>query len=202
MIQMIHLIGADHFRAQRKKRGLEPTEIQRYYQSVVESAIHSIHPDLLAEEDHPSYLSEDGAESLLLPIAQSHGIRHLYVEADRATQRKLGYKTVDVIKELLIARGDLSAHAASAHKIAHQFPIRERFWLAEIDKAVAGKVLLVFGDLHLATFTGLLASGGIPYSIFAERVGVDTANDPEYAALKYAEDNNMFGQTNCFCLKN
>lgn len=199
---MVHLIGADHFRAQRKIRGLNPTEIQRYYQSVVESAVQSIQPELLAEEDHPSYLSGDGAESLLLPIAQSHGIRHLFVEADRATQRKLGYKSVDVIKELLIARGDPSAIAASAHKIAHQFPIRERFWLAEIGKTAAGKVLLVFGDLHLTTLTALLASEGIPYSIFAERVGVDTANDPEYEALQYAKERRMFGKSDCFCLTN
>jgi hypothetical protein len=198
---MIHLIGVDHFKAQRKNRGLEPTELQRQYQAIVESAIQSLHPDLLAEEDHPSYLSEDGAESILLPIAQSHGIGHLFVEADRATQKKLGYKTVDMIKELLIARGDGSATAASAHKIAHQFPIRERFWLGEIGKSAQENVMLVFGDLHFTTFTQLLAAKGIPYSILAERVGVDTANDPEYQALRYAQDRNMFGDTNCFCLE-
>jgi hypothetical protein len=198
---MIHLIGVDHFKAQRKKRGLELTELQRQYKAIVESAIQSLHPDLLAEEDHPSYLSEDDAESILQSIAQSHGIRHLFVEADRATQRKLGYKTVDMIKALLIARGDGSATAASAHKIAHQFPIRERFWLTELNRTAANHVLLVCGDLHFTTLTNLLATEGIPHSILAERVGVDTANDPEYQALKYAQDHNMFGETNCFCLE-
>ena len=196
---MIHLIGVDHFKAQRKKRGLELTELQRQYKAIVESAIQSLHPDLLAEEDHPSYLSEDDAESILQSIAQSHGIRHLFVEADRATQKKLGYKTVDMIKELLVARGDHSATAASAHKIAHQFPIRERFWLGEIGEGAQGNVVLIFGDLHLTTFTNLLVAERIPYSILAERVGVDAANDPEYQALKYAQDNNMFDETNCFC---
>ncbi len=198
---MIHLIGVDHFKAQRKKSGLELTELQRQYQAIVESAIRSLRPDLLAEEDHPSYLSEDGAASILQPLAQSQGIPHLFVEADRATQKKLGYKTVDMIKELLIARGDCSATTASAHKIAHQFPIRERFWLTELNRTTANNVLLVCGDLHFTTFTDLLAAEGIPYSILAERVGVDTANDPEYQALKYAQDNYMFGETNCFCLE-
>lgn len=198
---MIHLIGVDHFKAQRKKRGLELTDMQRHYQSVVESAIASIHPDLLAEEDHPSYLSEDDAESILQPMARSHGIPHLFVEADRAMQKKLGYKTVDMIKALLIARGDGSATAASAHKIAHQFPIRERFWLTEVNRTAAKNVLLICGDLHLTTFTNLLAGEGMPYNILAERVGVDAANDPEYQALKYAQDQNMFGETNCFCLE-
>ena|SRR6202050_409608 len=198
---MIHLIGVDHFKAQRKKRGLELTDIQGQYQTIVESAIQSLHPDLLAEEDHPSYLSEDVAESILQPIAEFHGIRHLFVEADRATQRKLGYKTVDMIKDLLIARGDRSATAASAHKIAHQFPIRERFWLEKLGETAQKNVVLVFGDLHLTTFTNLLAAEGIPCSILAERLGVDTANDLEYQALTYAQDHNMFSETNCFCLE-
>lgn len=198
---MIHLIGVDHFKAQRKTRGLDLTDIQRHYQSVVESAIASIRPDLLAEEDHPSYLSEDGAESILQPIARSHGIPHLFVEADRATQKKLGYKTVDMIKELLIARGDASATAASAHKIAHQFPIRERFWLTELNRTAANNVLLVCGDLHLTTLTNLLAAESIPHKILAERIGVDPSTDPEYEAFRYAQDHNMFGETNCFCLE-
>jgi len=198
---LIHLIGVDHFNAQRKKCGLELTELQRQYQATVESAIQSIRPDLLAEEDHASYLSEDGAESILRPIAQSHGIPHLFIEADRATQKQLGYKTVDVIKALLIARGDHSATAASAHKIAHQFPIRERFWLGKLGKTAQKNVVLVFGDLHLTTFTNLLAAEGIPYNIFAERIGVDPTTDPEYEALRYARDHNMFDETNCFCLE-
>jgi hypothetical protein len=198
---LIHLIGVDHFKAQRKKCDLELTELQWQYQATVKSAIQSLHPDLLAEEDHPSYLSEDGAESILQPIAQSHGIPHRFIEADRATQKELGYKTVDIIKALLIARGDRSATAASAHKIAHQFPIRERFWLAELGKTAQKNVVLVFGDLHLTTFTNLLAAEGIPYKIFAERIGVDPSTDPEYEALRYAQDHNMFGETNCFCLE-
>jgi len=198
---LIHLIGVDHFNAQRKKCGLELTELQRQYQTTVESAIQSIRPDLLAEEDHPSYLSEDEAESILQPIAQSHAIPHLFIEADRATQKQLGYKTVDVIKALLIARGDHSATAASAHKIAHQFPIRERFWLTELNRTAANNVLLICGDLHLTTFTHLLAAEGIPYNTFAERIGVDPATDPEYEALRYAQDHNMFGETICFCLE-
>jgi hypothetical protein len=198
---MVHLIGVDHFKAQRKKRGLEPTELQRQYQAIVESAIQSLHPDLLAEEDHPSYLSEDGAESILLPIAQSHGIRHFFVEADRATRMKLGYKDFDMIYRLLISKGNPSGTVASAHKIAHQFPIRERFWLTQLNRTAANNVLLICGDLHLKTFTTMLSAEGIPYNIFAERVGVDDSTDPEYEAFRYAQDRNMFGDTNCFCLE-
>ncbi len=198
---MIHLIGVDHFKAQRKKRGLDLTDIQRHYQSVVESAITSLSPDLLAEEDHPSYLSEDGAESILQPIAQSHGIPHLFIEADRPMRMKLGYKDFDAIYCLLIPKGNPSGTVASAHKIAHQFPIRERFWLTELNRTAANNVLLICGDLHLTTFTNLLAAEGIPCKIVAERIGVDHSTDSEYEAFRYAEDHNMFGETNCFCLE-
>jgi len=198
---LIHLIGVDHFKAQRKKRGLDLTDIQWNYQSVVESAIASIRPDLLAEEDHPSYLSEDGAESILQPIARSHGIRHLFVEADRAMRMELGYKDFDMIYCLLIPKGIPSGTVASAHKIAHQFPIRERFWLRELNRTTANNVLLICGNLHLQTFTTMLTADGIPYNIFAERIGVDHSADPEYEAFRYAQNHNMFGETNCFCLE-
>jgi hypothetical protein len=89
-----------------------------------------------------------------------------------------------------------------AHKIAHQFPIRERNWLRILGNTAATNILLVFGDLHFTTLTGLLAAEGIQFDIFAERVGVDPANDPEYVAFRYAIENNLFGMSDCFCLKN
>ena len=199
---MIYLMGVDHARAQRKPRGLALTELQRHYKSLVETAIQSLKPDLLAEEDHPSYLAADGAESILVPIAESHGISHIFVEADRATQISLGYKDLNMIHDLLAARGTPSAIAANAHKFAHQFPIRERFWLEQLGKTAASNILLVFGDSHFTTFTALLNTRQIPYSIVAERVGIDTANNVEYEGLQYALDNKMFGETTCFCLDN
>jgi hypothetical protein len=199
---MIHLMGVDHARAQRKPCGLAPTELQRYYQSLVESAIQKLNPDLLAEEDHPSYLAADGAESILAPIAESHGIPHIFVETDRATQLGLGYKDLNMIQDLLAARGTPSAVLANAHKFAHQFPIRERFWLEQLGRTAASNILLVFGDSHIPSFTGLLCARQIPFSIVAERVGIDTANSVEYEGLQYALDHKMFGASACFCLGN
>jgi hypothetical protein len=198
---MFHLIGVDHSLAQRKKRALALTEVQRRYEFVVESAIQSIHPDLLAEEDHPSYLAEDEAESILLPIAEHHNIPHIFVEADRATQVSLGYKNLDVLNGLLVARGISSAVVANAHKFAHQFPIRERYWLRQLSKIQASNILLIFGDHHLTTVIALLTADRIPYSIFAGRVGIASTDTVEYQGLQYAKDNNMFGQTDCFCLE-
>jgi len=62
---MIYLVGVDH-RAQRKKREDEMTDCQREFESVVESAMQSIQLGLLAEEDHPDFLSRDEKDSILL----------------------------------------------------------------------------------------------------------------------------------------
>jgi hypothetical protein len=199
---MIHLMGVDHARAQRKSRGLALTELQRHYKSLVETAIQSLKPDLLAEEDHPSYLAADGAESILVSIAESHDLPHIFVEADRTTQISIGYKDLNMIHDLLAARGTPSAIVANAHKFAHQFPIREQFWLERLGKTAASNILLIFGDSHFTTLTALLNARKIPFSIVAERVGIDTTNNVEYEGLQYALDNNMFGDAACFCLRN
>jgi len=41
---MVYLIGVDHVRAQRKKRGVDLTDCQRMFQSVLESTIQSTDP--------------------------------------------------------------------------------------------------------------------------------------------------------------
>lgn len=199
---MIHLIGTDHALAQRKKAGVELTVVQQHFKYVVESAIQSIRPDLIAEEDHAEYLAEDGAESILLPIAESLAIEHMFVEANRATQMRLGYKNLDMLNVLLAERGIASPVVANAHKFAHQFPIRERYWLTQLDATRAKNILLIFGDHHLTSFTALLTAERVPYSIAAERVCIDSTDSVEYEGLRYARENRIFGQSNCFCLAN
>jgi len=172
---MFHLIGVDHSLAQRKKRVLALTEVQRRYQFVVESAIQSIHPDLLAEEDHPSYLAEDEADSILLPIAEHQKIPHIFVEADRATQASLGYKNLDMLNGLLVARGISSAVIANAHKFAHQFPIRERY-LARFRRATSFSSLAIIISPQL--------SPSLPPATF------HTASSPSGSALSLLTQSN------------
>jgi hypothetical protein len=150
---MIHLIGVNHERAQRKKRGVDLTDCQRQFQSVVESAIHSIHPYLLAEEDHPDFLSgpdvpsEKVSDSILLEIAKVHQIedRHLFADPNQAKRMEIGYR------ELYGPPYD--AVLNSAHQIMHQFPKREEFWFRNLQSSLDGEILFVCGWGHIESFS-------------------------------------------------
>jgi hypothetical protein len=89
---------------------------------------------------------------------------------------------------------------AYAHEIAHQFPIRERFWLNELKQANAGHILFVCGDIHLRTFPKLLKVDGIESEIIKEGIGV-SHSAKEYVAFDFAESSDMFDQADCFCRK-
>jgi hypothetical protein len=200
----IHLIGVNHDLAQRKKRGESLTDCQRLFQQTVESAIESIHPDLVAEEDHPQFLGEEDSESVLLKMANEKAppLKHLFVDPDKQKRDLIGYKAISSIYQLLIGETtNPSWEIAQAHLIAHQFPIRERFWLSEIRKRNAENILFVCGDIHRQTFTDLLLGEGIEFCVFAKRIGISTSNNGEYSGLKYANEKKMFDQINCFCLE-
>jgi hypothetical protein len=178
---------------------------------VVESAIESVHPDLLVEEDHPDWLLKAKSVSILLAIANKNQPRigHIFVDPNDCGRKAIGYKKweqiirLNEINSLLIPNNNESEleNLARAHEIAHQFPIREQFWLAELRKKTASNILFVCGDIHLYTFTRLLATKRIAFSVFAKGIGVNDTNKIEYKALKYAQDNNMFYETDCFCQK-
>lgn len=89
---------------------------------------------------------------------------------------------------------------ARAHETAHQFPIRERLWPTELKRTTSTNILFVCGDIHLYTFTNFLAAEKISSTVFGRGISVNPSNDIEYEALQYAQDNDMFGKTDCFCL--
>jgi hypothetical protein len=213
---MIHLIGVNHL-AQRFKSSRGPseqnlsfTDDQIKFKDAIEKAIRDLKPDLLAEEDNQERLDKAGSISILQAIHKIVGIRHEFVDPNKAERNARGYKDYvqlckfEQIRSPLVDDDNLSEveMLARAHEIAHQFPIRERFWLAELRRIAAQKILFVCGDIHLCTFGNLLAAELIAFSVFAEGIGVNPSNKIEYDALEYAKDNHMFDDADCFCLQN
>jgi len=88
-----------------------------------------------------------------------------------------------------------------AHVIAHQHPIRENLWLEAINEYKCSEIVFVCGDIHLYTFRKLLKETEINSRIVAHGIGVDSSCLTEYNGLKFALENNMFSETNCFCLE-
>jgi hypothetical protein len=168
---------------------------------VVENAIQSIHPGLLAEEDHPDFLSGPAvlpanvSDSILLEIAKAEGIedRHRFVDPNVAEREGIGY---------LELHGDpYDAVPSRAQEIIFQFPKREEFWLRKLEDALNEDILFVCGWGHIESFTALLLAKGVRHSVWADRIGTDPAAlEFDTKVRKYIRDNpTKFNNPNCFC---
>jgi len=162
---MVYLIGVDHKRAQRKKRGVNLTDCQREFQSVVLSAIQSIDFSLLAEEDHPEFLSRDGADSILIDIAVAHRIesRHRFIDPNDAERESIDYQRLNGPPDVEVQN--------MAHEIMYQFPKREKFWLRKLQRSLDSNILFVCGWGHIESFTALLAKKRVDYYVLADKIG-------------------------------
>jgi hypothetical protein len=178
---MIYLIGVNHYLGQRKRHGEDGTDYQQTFQSVVESAIQSIHPDLLAEEDHPDFLS--GADSILLEIASIHGMedRHRFVDPNRDERKKIGDDVSKCIS---------TSVQGIAHLILCHYPKREEFWLQKLQDSLNKDILFICGWGHIESFKELLARNGISYSVLAKRIGASPSEIRLHDdARSYIKDN-------------
>ena len=191
---MIYLVGVDH-RAQRKKREDDFTDCQREFQAVVESGVQSIQAGLVAEEDHPDFLSRDGKDSILLEIATVHGIgdRHQFIDANDAERERIGYRS-----QFGFGRDRVPA---MAHEIMHHFPKREKFWLSKLQDTLHEDVLFVCGWGHIESFTALLMKAEVGYSVRADKIGADQCELEFYGEVRrYIKDNLAWlDNSKCFC---
>jgi hypothetical protein len=212
---VIRLIGVNH-RIQWKKppwiNAYVPREVrddQTQYSSLIESFLCEFSPAVVAEEYTERQLKESKTQSILLAIKEAyeanHGTKiiHVFAEPESAEKRARGYKEQDVIEALLKRRLHINPtpEQTMAHVIAHQHPIRERLWLDRISEHMSNEIFFVCGDIHLITFSKLLERERIDHKVIASRIGVRNLDTLEYRALKFAQDNNMFGETDCYCLK-
>lgn len=200
---MIYLIGVDHVRAQRRKRGADLADCQRKFRSVVESAIQSIDFGLLAEEDHLDFLSgpdvpsDKVSDSILLEIAKDHGIedRHRFVDPNEAERQEIGYKQLN--------GSPPDAVMNSSHEIMHQFPKREEFWFKNLQGSLERNILFVCGWGHIESFSTLLAREYVSFSVLADKLGACSTQLEFYAEVRrYIEDHPaIFDKPDCFCLR-
>jgi hypothetical protein len=211
---VIHLIGVNH-RIQWEKlpsaNAYIPHEVQQdqaRYSTLIEEFLCKFHSPVVAEEYTGEKLRETKTRSILLEIKSAYEVRHrvkiehIFAEPCTAQKEVIGYKEPESI-EVLLKRNqqkDPTDEETMAHVIAHQHPIREKFWLDKIRKNLDKDILFVCGDIHLVTFPMLLERELINYEVIEGRVGVRNLKMLDYRALKYAQDHGMLGKTNCFCL--
>lgn len=210
---MIHLIGVEH-KVQCKNPNWGVTQAHRdnwdRYSSIIEESLRTFQPSAVAEELNQEILDrKNGAMSILQSVKENHEartgtkIQHIFAEPDSAAKSAKGYKEPERIKAILRARigKEPTCEQVMAHVVAHQHRIREALWLESVSDYLRSEMLFVCGDIHLYTFPKLLEREGIPYKVFASRVGVGNLKLPEYRGLEYAQSNNMLGEPDCICLQ-
>ena len=210
---MVHLIGVEHHVQFNNPNWVVPQILQNNrncYSSIIEKTILRIQPVVVAEELNEKWLQgEKGAISILKFVKEDYEartrikIQHIFAEPDTPVKDAKGYKERETIKAILKARMQVepSHEEVMAHVIAHQHPIRENLWLEAINEYKSSEIIFVCGDIHLSTFRKLLKEKNINSRIVAHGIGVDSSCLTEYKGLKFALDNDMFSETNCFCLE-
>jgi hypothetical protein len=128
----------------------------------------------VAEEYNLELLkAHNNAESILRSITMSveresgRRIEHIFAEPCGDEKRTIGYKEDSAVKEILKRNSGLDPppELVWAHMAAHQFPIREEFWLEKIKAYLDGDILFVCGDAPIDTFPLLLDSNGSAYKV-------------------------------------
>lgn len=208
---ILYLVGVEHESTRYiQTRGLTKNNLA--FIEAIESAMREHSYDLLAEEEQPERLIKLGAISLLQAIHLARNIRHAFVDPNVRERERIGYKEygkiagledfkTQVSQPLLQKNEDCECEIlkiAYAHEIAHQFSIREMFWIEELKKSQANEILFVCGDIHLDTFPRLLGNCGIDSKIERRSIGI-SGSEIEYAAFEFAKQNGLLSEAGCFC---
>ncbi len=77
---------------------------------------------------------------------------------------------------------------AGAIELAHYFPVREQFWLNQLDGFLDKDVLFICGDFHVESFRKLLDAAGVPNVEVMRGLGVtDEDRYQAQIAINYLE---------------
>jgi len=175
---------------------------------VISRAIRDLRVDAVAEELNQEILdSHNHAESILKSIKTcletelGHTIHHQFVEPTKDQKRCLRYKEDDEVLKLLkgASPNDPPPELVWAHMAAHQFPIREDFWLGKLKNYLETDILFVCGDAHCDTFPMMLEGKGLAHRVIQRSIGMPNQQLNESAGVKCAREMRLFGTTSCPC---
>ena len=185
---MLHIIGVAH-RAQARRPSFEKTEAHKAFEACLRRTVAEVHPVFVAEEDNEEFLSNRGEISIGKEIAYEEDIEHRFCEPDKKERSKIGSKNFsEIALELAMAErlsDDELAIKARAIEIARYFPVRESFWLDQLNGCEDADATFVCGDIHIESFTSLLEKRGVSYRIVKRGIGRTEQDEPYYEALRY-----------------
>lgn len=190
---MVYLIGIAH-RAQARTTGSPITEAQEQFKGILQKAVATVPPILIAEEDSEEALASRQAISIAKEIADTNGIEHRFCDPTQAQRSAIGYRdgaTIEVhlwMQDQAGLPNDVIRLKGRAIEIGRYFPLRERFWLERIPESHEHNVLFICGDGHIESFKNLLDSEGVPHKTVKQHIGL-TDEDLWFAdAVRYLQE--------------
>ena len=211
----IYLIGCDHH-AEQTYRILKPPDAKhREFRRVLRKAVQDHNPDLIAEEYHPDFLRSSRRQSIALEVASDVRICHPFCDLsqDERNERGIGpdFPWSWIPSDQSLFRqpnhlGRISNYVWHKHDIAHRFPIREDFWISQLQNDVDRTVIFICGAMHVPTFKERLEGKNIKTIVIAEFLGFDPSltNTEEFNASEDVRKNDfppvlIDGNSQCFC---
>ena len=166
---MIFLLGISH-NHQWDKNGADCVNFVNYLKITVPKLCIKI----IAEEWSIKLFEEDVYRNIqstsIFDLANELRIKHIYVDTDRETDKKLGIKRDgDTKRESGIRGCELCMRKEDKEKYdelcAPNHRKRERYWLTQINKVIKEEMIFVCGYHHVPHFSQLLNSNKIANKI-------------------------------------
>ncbi len=153
----VNLIAVDHA-SQWNETLSKKSELRGYLNKIIESC--SV--DLIGEEfsiEALQGLPNSTEATIPQKVAKEFHIRHEFCDPDEKTRERIGYPSQ---KQLRVKFGLKSAiEGTKEHSRRKEYekcfwPIREKYWLAQIHNIIAKNIIFICGSSHLESFKSIL----------------------------------------------
>jgi hypothetical protein len=182
---MLQIIGVSHH-AQVRKQGCSETRAQKQFAECLRASVSDLQPAFIAEEYSEEVLARLSEDSIAREIALENGIAHKFCDPTCRERSAIGYKGCgEIFLDLWRFNNDVLPEKelklkAEAIEIGRYFPKREKFWLCRLNECPGRDGIFICGDGHVESFTSLLNTKQIDWTIIARRMGFTPDEDAQF----------------------
>lgn len=179
---MIYLIGVEH-RVQSIAVDSEETADHTKYRRCLEQTIRTHRPAVVAEEysddalSKATFVKNTPQEFFTRKITRACNVEHLLCDTDLKTKCSMGYQGESGWQMLLLdlwtpqSQSEMELLGA-ALEVLKDFPLRENYWLRQLEQVLLHEVVFVCGDYHVDTFGNRLKENGIQSQVVEREIGM------------------------------
>lgn len=185
---MFYIIGVAHRVQCRQKDTADSGDQTKFRECLVET-IDRVKPVIVAEEYSQYALrqlgSDNGAEyeAVAKNVAESLRVAHRFCDPEPEVREKMGYlEGTEIARQIFMhdtknLSNDEINDLAFAIEVARFWPLREDFWLSQLEDVKNQDLVFVCGEAHIDSFMELLSGSRIDSSVVARGIGVTKRDD-------------------------